>query len=72
MTRRWNWKYLGWWPRLAAFLEGREHTLSDSPRERQKGQPWLHWVRYGRVGASHYNLAADPAWRAVLPHSGRR
>lgn len=61
------------WPRLAARLfESRSYTLSDSPQRRVEGQPLLHWLRFGRVGASHYLLAADPDWRAALSNHGRR
>jgi len=60
------------WPRMAArVLEGRSYRLSDSPNKRQKGQPLWHWLRFGRVGASHYLLAENPTWRAVLKDHGR-
>lgn len=60
------------WPRLASRLfEGRSYSLSDSPIRRVDGQPLLHWLRFGRVGASHFLLAADPDWRAVLRNHGR-
>ena len=61
------------WPRFAArIFEGRSYSLSDSPNARVNGQPFIHWLRFGRVGASHYLLAADPSWRAVLANHGRK
>lgn len=61
------------WPRLAArMLQRRSYALSDSPTRRVTGQPLLHWIRFGRVGASHFLLSADPAWRRVLHNHGRR
>lgn len=66
------WRLLGRWPRLACRVaRGKSYTLSDSPSRRVEGQSLVHWIRYGRVGASHFLLAADPQWAKVLRSSGR-